>query len=208
MKRVIIKAKNVQKALAKGLEKLGVEEDRIDYRVLEEAKSGFLGIFGVKDAKVEIIKKEDKPKKALAFLSEVIEEMGLKIEVELMQNDSKAKEVLLNLSGDDLGIAIGHHGKTLDSLQYLSNLAINKGEQDYLRVVLDAQGYRERREKTLKHLALKMARKAKDKDRKVVLDPMPPHERRIIHAVLQDRAGVSTHSEGEDPYRKVVIIAD
>lgn len=205
MERVIVTGKTVKEALNKGLKELNTVEDKVEYRVLEEAQSGFLGFIGRKDAKVEITKKIDKAEKSKVFIEEVIKEMNLNLNVEILK-ETLDKEVVLNITGKDLGIIIGHRGKTLDSLQYLSNLAINKGKEDYVRVVLDAEGYRERRKQTLENLALKMATKAKSSGRKVMLEPMPPQERKIIHSTLHNKSDINTYSVGKEPYRKVVIV--
>ncbi|WP_408955304.1 RNA-binding cell elongation regulator Jag/EloR [Natroniella sp. ANB-PHB2] len=208
MERVIVTGETIQKALTKGVEELGVSKNDVNYEVLEEAKSGFFGLFGKKDAKLEVIKKIDKAELAKEFLQEVIKQMDLELTITVVNKDSVNKTIVLDVTGDELGIIIGYRGKTLNSLQYLTNLAVNKGDSEYVRIVIDAEGYRERREKTLEKLALRMAKKAKKKKRKVLLDPMPAHERKVIHRVLQNKSGISTYSEGEEPYRKVVIVAE
>jgi spoIIIJ-associated protein len=207
MERVIITGKTIEEALSRGLAKLNTTEDMVEYKVLEEAQSGFLGLIGRKDAKIELIKRIDKKEKAKEFLEELIKEMELNLEVKVIK-DNNDKDVVLNITGDDLAIIIGHRGKTLDSLQYLTNLAVNKGKEDYLRVILDAEGYRERRKETLENLALKMANKAKKTGRKVMLEPMPPQERKVIHAVLHNKSDINTYSVGKEPYRKVVIVKE
>lgn len=205
MERVIITGKTIEEALSRGLAELNTTEDKVEYRVLEEAQSGFLGLIGRKDAKLELIKKVDKKEKAKEFLEELLAEMDLNLTVEIIQ-DNNEKDALLNIIGDDLAIIIGHRGKTLDSLQYLTNLAVNKGKEDYLRVALDAEGYRSRRKDTLKNLALKMAHKAQKTGRKVMLEPMPAQERKVIHAALHNKSDINTYSVGKEPYRKVVIV--
>ncbi|MCK8826840.1 protein jag [Natroniella acetigena] len=208
MERVIVTGETIQKALTKGVEKLGVGKKDVDYEVLEEAKSGFLGLFGKKDAKLEVIKRLNKTELAKNFLEEIIEQMELDLTIKVIDKDSTNKRITLDITGDELGIIIGYRGKTLNSLQYLTNLAVNKGNSEYVRIIVDAEGYRERREKTLEKLAFRMAKKAKKKRRRVMLDPMPAHERKVIHRALQNKSGISTYSEGEEPYRKVVIVAD
>ncbi len=205
MRRVVATGKSVEEALDNGIKELNTVRDKVEYNVLAEAEKGFLGFFGGKKAEVEVIKKVDKVKQAKIFLEDLVNNMNLYVKVEIKKK--RKNELVINLTGDDLGIAIGRHGETLDSIQYLTNLAVNKGNQNYLRVVLDADGYRNRREKTLEKLARKMAKKAERKNRKVVLEPMPPHERRIIHTTLQNYQKISTYSEGQDPYRKVVIVS-
>ncbi|GAB6099665.1 protein jag [Halanaerocella petrolearia] len=208
MQRVIVTGETIEEALNKGVKKLDTAENKVDYEVLEEPKSGFLGIFGKQIAKLEVSTEKSKVEKALVFLENLLDKMNLGFEAELVENRVSDNEIVFNISGDDLGIIIGHRGKTLDSLQYLVNLAVNKGEEDYLHVLLDAEGYRERRKQTLEQLALKLAKKAKQKRGQVSLDPMPAHERKIIHTTLQNKSGISTYSKGQDPNRRVVITVD
>ena len=122
-----------------------------------------------------------------------------------MEEKTNEEQVMYNLKSDDLGIVIGHRGETLDALQYLTSLVVNKETEEYYRVLLDAEGYRDRRKETLVRLANKLARKAVKTERKVVLEPMPPHERRIIHMALKDNDKVTSYSKGEEPFRKVMI---
>ncbi|MGM0501532.1 MAG: RNA-binding cell elongation regulator Jag/EloR [Bacillota bacterium] len=208
MKRVIVSENTVDEALNKGLERLGTIKEKVEYEVLQEAEEGFLGVFGAQKARIKISNPETKTEHAELFLQRLLDNMSSDLEIEVIEQDKEAQKIVLNITGEDLGLVIGYRGKTLDALQYLTNLAINKGEEDYLQVVLDAEGYRDRRKKTLEKLAIKMFKKAKSKGTKVKLDPMPPHERKIIHTTLQRKSGVSTHSEGQEPYRKVVIVAE
>ena len=208
MKRVIVSEKTVDEALDKGLERLETIKEKVDYDILQEGEEGFLGLFGVQPARIKIENPESKTEHAELFLRKVVNNMASDLSVEVIAENKEEQKIVLNITGEDLGLVIGYRGKTLDALQYLTNLAINKGEEDYLQVVLDAEGYRNRRKKTLEKLAIKMSKKAKSKGTKVKLDPMPPHERKIIHTTLQKRSGVSTHSEGQEPYRKVVIVAE
>ncbi len=136
------------------------------------------------------------------FLSKVFEAMGLKVDIKVEQTE---EELNIELSGDEMGILIGKRGQTLDSLQYLTSLYVNKDLNEYVRVKLDTENYRERRKDTLENLAKNLAYKVKRTKRPVVLEPMNPYERRIIHSCLQNDKYVSTHSEGEEPFRKVVI---
>jgi spoIIIJ-associated protein len=123
-----------------------------------------------------------------------------------MDSETTDEQVMYNLKGQkELGLVIGHRGETLDALQYLTSIYINKELEEYYRVLLDAEGYRERRRETLERLAARLANKAEKKQRKVVLEPMPPHERRIIHIKLKENNNVKSYSEGEEPYRKVMI---
>ena len=208
MKRVIVSDDTVDQALDKGLERLGTIKEKVDFDILQEGEEGFLGLFGAQSARIKIQNPESKAEHAELFLRKVINNMASDLEVTVIEEDKEEQKIVLNITGDDLGLVIGYRGKTLDALQYLTNLAINKGEDNYLQVELDAEGYRDRRKKTLEKLAIKMYKKAKNKGTKVKLDPMPPHERKIIHTTLQSKSGVSTHSEGQEPYRKVVIVAE
>lgn len=136
------------------------------------------------------------------FLGKVFDAMGLKVDVKVSMEEN---EMNIDLSGDEMGVLIGKRGQTLDSLQYLTSLVVNKGNKEYIRVKVDTENYRERRKETLENLAKNLAYKVKRTKRAVSLEPMNPYERRIIHSALQNDKYVTTHSEGEEPYRKVVI---
>ena len=146
---------------------------------------------------------EDIKAKVVAFLTDVLKAMG--IETTLTAEFSEDGILEVNIEGEGMGVIIGKRGATLDSLQYLATLVINKGRGDHVRMKLDTEGYRARRQETLEKLAINLAKKAKRTGRRVALEPMNPYERRIIHSVLQADRGVETYSEGEEPYRKVVI---
>lgn len=136
------------------------------------------------------------------FLNKVFEAMNMKVNINVETNEN---EMNINLSGDDMGVLIGKRGQTLDSLQYLTSIVVNKGQKEYIRVKVDTENYRSRRKETLENLAKNLAYKAKRTKNPVSLEPMNPYERRIIHSALQNDKYVTTHSEGEDPYRKVII---
>jgi len=207
MKRVIVSEKTMDEALNSGLERLGTIKEKVDYEVLQESERGFLGILGGQKARIKINNPETKIEHAKLFLKRILDTMASEFDVKVIDKNEKKQKIILNITGEDLGLVIGYRGKTLDALQYLTNLAVNKGEEDYLQVALDAEGYRNRRRKTLEKLAIKMSKKAKNQGTKLKLDPMPAHERKIIHTTLQSKSNVSTHSEGQEPYRKVVIVA-
>jgi spoIIIJ-associated protein len=139
---------------------------------------------------------------ALDFLASIAEKMGIAVEIKAYENDEC---IYIEVDGEDTEIMIGRRGQTLDAIQYLSNLVSNKGKEEYKRVVIDVEGYRSRREKVLENLAVKLAAKVRRSGRSVKLEPMNPYERKVIHATLQEIDGISTRSEGEEPYRKVVI---
>ncbi len=202
-------AKNVDIAIEKALTKLAVPKEKVEIKIIDEGNKGIFGLIGNRDAIVEVFIKKTKADIAIEFLHEVTNSMGLSLKIEIIEEDSDDEQVALNLIGENLGILIGHRGSTLDSLQYLTSLVANKDVTDgYVRIVLDAEGYRDRRRKTLFQLAKRLAEKARTTGRKVVLEPMPPHERRIIHLALQEEKDIKTYSEGNEPYRKVIIVAN
>jgi spoIIIJ-associated protein len=206
--------KTVEEAIEAALTEWDVSRDQIEYTVLEEPSKGLFGLLGGKPAKVLVTLKEaPEPEKrslpksdpvvaAKEFLEKVFAAMKLEVRIEKM---SGLDNVTLNLRGDDLGILIGKHGQTLDALQYLTNLAAHRDSEERLRIVIDVEDYRKRRAETLERLARRLADKVKSRGEKVVLEPMSPHERKIIHMTLQDDYRVTTFSEGEEPFRKVVI---
>ena len=194
--------KTIDEAVAAALAELQAEKDEVTITVIEEGSKGFLGMFGGKDA-VVLVKKNFNPEKAAEnFLREVFLSMGLIIKIETKMQD---KHLLVDLTGDDMGILIGKRGQTLDALQYLVNLVVNKNRQGYIRVKLDTEDYRRRRKETLENLARGIAYKVKKTRKPVVLEPMNPYERRIIHSALQSNRYVETTSEGKEPFRNVVI---
>lgn len=205
MEFVLKTGRTVENAVAAALIELNKTEEQVEIEVLEEPSKGFLGLIGGKLAKVKVIVKEDWTEKAVSFIQQVVEKMGLtNIVVEIVKKDDP---LVLNLRGSRMGILIGRRGQTLDALQYLTNLVVNKDSERRVRVVIDAEEYRKRREQTLQRLALRLAEQVKRKGKSITLEPMNPHERRIIHTVLQNNPYVFTVSEGEEPYRKVVISA-
>ena len=196
-------AKTVNDAITEACKALGVTSDKLDYKVLEEGSNGFLGI-GAKDAQIEAAVKNSVSDVASDFLKDVFAAMNIIVVVDVKYN-AENNEMNIDLSGDDMGVLIGKRGQTLDSLQYLVSLVVNKDNEDYIRVKVDTENYRERRKSTLENLAKNMAYKVKRTRRPLHLEPMNPYERRIIHSALQNDKFVTTHSEGEEPYRHVVI---
>ena len=196
-------AKTVNDAITEACKVLGVTSDKLDYKVVEEGSNGFLGI-GAKDAVIEAAVKNSVSDIASDFLKDVFAAMNMTVVVDVKYN-ADDNEMNIDLSGDDMGVLIGKRGQTLDSLQYLVSLVVNKGNEDYIRVKVDTENYRERRKSTLENLAKNMAYKVKRTRRPLHLEPMNPYERRIIHSALQNDKFVTTHSEGEEPYRHVVI---
>lgn len=196
------RGRTVEEALAEALKALDATEDEVEVTIIDEGSKGFLGIIGGKNAAVKVKRKFDPERIAKDFLREVFLAMGIIIKIE---TKLKEKQLFIDISGDDMGILIGKRGQTLDSLQYLVNLVVNKGNAPYISITLDTENYRQRRKETLEALAHNLAKKVKQSGRKIVLEPMNPYERRIIHATLQNNKFVTTYSEGEEPLRNVVI---
>ncbi|TCL76329.1 spoIIIJ-associated protein [Hydrogenispora ethanolica] len=202
MKTVVKIAKTPDEAIAEALKELGVAREQTEIDVVEETSKGLLGFLTTKSYKVTVTVKEDLGQTAGLFLRELLVNMGVPAQVEIFR---KKDYTTLNINGKDLGILIGKHGQTLDAIQYLVNLAVNKNRSEKERIIIDVEGYRRRREEALRRLAVKLADKVRREGRKQVLEPMSPQERRIIHATLQGYKEVFTYSEGEDPYRHVII---
>lgn len=203
MDMITVSAKTVDDAITKALIELETTSDKLVYEVVDKGSAGFLGI-GAKPAIIRARKEVTLEDKATGFLKQVFDAMSLPVQIEISYNDEE-KEMSINLSGEDMGILIGKRGQTLDSLQYLVGMVVNKGSEGYIRVKLDTENYRSRRKETLETLAKNIAYKVKRTKRSVSLEPMNPYERRIIHAALQNDKYVTTRSEGEEPFRHVVI---
>ena len=203
MDMITVTAKTVDEAVTKALIELETTSDKLEYEVVDKGSAGFLGI-GAKPAIIRAKKKETIADKAIEFLSQIFGAMNLEVSITAAYNEEE-QELSLNLEGDDMGILIGKRGQTLDSLQYLTSLVVNKGKTNYIRVKLDTEDYRRRRKETLENLARGIAYKVKKTRKPVVLEPMNPYERRIIHSALQGNKYVETVSEGEEPYRHVVV---
>lgn len=204
MKSIEIKGKNVDEAIENGLRELNATRDKVDVEILEEGNRGIFGILGGKPARVKITVKDSYEDIARKFLEDVLDKMGIECSIDIKDE----KDVLkVNLSGPRMGLLIGYRGETLDSIQYLLSLVVNKNnkESNYKRVILDTENYRKKREETLIRLANRIAYKVSRYSKSITLEPMNPYERRIIHAALQGHAKVVTHSEGDEPFRKVVV---
>ena len=201
MQTVEKKAKTKEEAIRIALEELGVKEEQAIIEILEEPSKGFLGILA-KPALVRVSVEDSLTNRVKAFLNQILEAM--EIEAEIVLNETEDC-IHINLNGTDLGILIGRRGDTMDALQYLISLAVNRGQEVRKKIFLDIEDYRAKREVTLQNLAMKLADKAVLRGRNVVLEPMSSLERRIIHTALQSRNDVSTFSEGEEPYRKIII---
>ena len=203
MEMMEFSAKTVNDAIIEACQKLSVTSDKLEVEVVEEGSSGFLGI-GSKPAVIKVKVKSSINDVAKDFLKEVFDAMNLTVVINVKYNEED-RTMDIDLSGDEMGVLIGKRGQTLDSLQYLVSLVVNKDSEDYIRVKVDTENYRQRRKDTLENLAKNISYKVKRTKRAVSLEPMNPYERRIIHSALQNDKYVTTHSEGEEPYRHVVV---
>ncbi len=207
MKTIEVAARTVDEAVAEALEKLQVQLDEVEVTVLDEGSKGFLRLLGSKMARVAVSKKppieEVKLEAALEFIKRLLEKMGFSAEVDGSVEDGSIK---LDINGKDLGLLIGRRGQTLDSLQYLTTLAVNRQGGEWVRILLDIGEYRAKREETIRYLARKSAEKASLTGRRVPLEPMNAAERRIVHQAVQGFDGIETQSEGQEPHRRVVVL--
>jgi len=203
MKKIEINGKTVDEAIENGIRELKCKKEDVTVEILEQGSRGLFGL-GSKPAKVILIVINNYETVARKFLNDVFSKMDIQCDIEIKDKGDILKVIL---SGPQMGILIGYRGETLDSLQYLLSLIVNKEnkEAEYKKVVLDTENYRQKREETLIKLANRLAYKARRYNKSIVLEPMNPYERRIIHSALQDHPDVNTHSEGDEPYRKVVI---
>lgn len=203
MEFIEVSAKTVDDAITEASIKLGTTSDKIEVEVIEKGSTGFLGIKS-KPAIIKARKKNDTVDNIREFLENVFSAMDMEVTIDIKKaEDDKVYEV--ELSGKEMELLIGKRGQTLDSLQYLTNLAVNKHSDGYIKVKLDTEDYRQRRKDTLENLAKNIAYKVKRTKRPVSLEPMNPFERRVIHSALQGDRYVETHSEGEEPFRHVVV---
>lgn len=203
MKTIEMTGKTVEDAVKNALSELKVSQDKVEVEVLDEGSKGIFKLLGAKPARVRVKVKKDYIYEAKTFIRDVLNNMGIKAEIRIKEENDVIR---INLTGPDMGILIGYRGETLDSFQYLISLVVNKGHEiEYKRVILDTENYRLRREETLQRLAAKMASRVKNTGKYVRLEPMNPYERRIIHSALQDDPYVQTYSEGDEPYRRVVV---
>lgn len=203
MKSIEMIGKNVEDALQKALKKLNLNRDKVEIEILDEGSKGLFNLIGSKPAKIRVKIKRDYVGEAKVFLNDILKNMNIKSNIEIKEEDNV---ININLSGDNMGLIIGHRGETLDSLQYLVSLVVNKGhEMTYKRVILDTENYREKREETLIRVAQKTAYKVNKSGRAYKLEPMNPYERRVIHSALQNNDSVNTYSEGDEPFRRIVV---
>lgn len=203
MKQIVEKTgKSVQEAINLALEELNADREHVEIEVLDEGNKGIFGILGNKVARVKVTMKLTRSDKAKRFLSDVFDKMNVDVNIDAVEDDDS---IVLKITGKDSGIIIGRRGETLDALQYLTSLSINKDKDGYKRVTIDIENYRQKREETLVKLANRLAERVIKYRKNVTLEPMNPYERRIIHSSLQNNRYVETYSVGEEPNRKVVI---
>ncbi len=198
-----VSAKTYDDAVTEALIQLGATSDQVEIEVIEKGSSGFLGI-GAKPVKIKVTRKFTVDSFLRKFLSDIFQAMKMEVEI-IIQFDEESRNIDVELKGDDMGVLIGKRGQTLDSLQLLANNAVHKNFETYYKVKLDTENYRIRRKETLENLAKNIAYKVKRTKRSVSLEPMNPFERRVIHSALQNDRYVTTHSEGEEPFRHVVV---
>ena len=196
-------AKTVNDCITNACQKFEITSDKLDYEVVTEGSTGFLG-FNAKPAIIKARVKYSVDETVKEFLNKVFAAMNLTVVIDIKYNEENAT-MDIDLSGDEMGVLIGKRGATLDSLQYLVSLVANKESENYIRVKVDTENYRQRRKDTLENLAKNISYKVKRTKRSVSLEPMNPYERRIIHSALQNDKFVTTHSEGDEPFRRVVV---
>ncbi|GAA0436999.1 protein jag [Lentibacillus halophilus] len=202
MREITVSGQTVEEAVQSSLMQLDTTRDQVDVDVVDEGKKGILGVFGSKPAIVKVRIPVDPVENVETYLASIVDHLGLTAEVTTAVHGS---HVYFNITGENIGLMIGKHGHTLNAIQYLTHLVINKDRHDHYTVAVDAEGYRERRKETLESLAHKMAEKAIRSHRVVSLEPMPAFERKIIHHALQNNDHVATASEGLEPHRHIVI---
>lgn len=204
MEFIEVSAKTVSDAITEACQKLSVTSDKLEYEVVNEGSAGLFGI-GSKPAVIKARVKNSVEDTARDFLKDVFAAMGMTVVINVKYDETE-NAMDIDLNGDDMGVLIGKRGQTLDSLQYLVSLIVNKDAENYIRVKVDTENYRQRRKETLENLAKNISYKVKRTKRPVSLEPMNPYERRIIHSALQNDKYVTTHSEGEEPFRHVVVV--
>lgn len=203
MRSIEMEGKSVEEAIEKAIKQLNVNRDNVKYEIIENGSKGLFNVIGVKPAKVKVWEVINCSTIAKDFLNNLLKNMQIEAEIKIEENDN-----VLNISllGEKMGLIIGYRGETLDAIQYLTSLAVNKNhELPHKKIILDTENYRSKREETLKGLAIKSANRVKKTNKALKLEPMNPYERRIIHSALQNDKFVITHSEGEEPFRRIVI---
>ncbi len=201
MRDITAQGQTVEEAVQNALKELKLERNQVEVEIMDEGKKGIFGL-GSRLAMVKVIEKENGTQIATDYILDIAEKMGAKISIDV---EEEGKDIKIQISGENLGVLIGKHGQTLNSLQYLTQLIANKQTEQFKNIIVNVGDYRERRYETLSGLAKKMGDKAIRTRRAVHLEPMPSFERKIIHAILSENTKIETHSEGRDPYRYIVI---
>jgi len=202
VKQVTATGQTVNEAVESALAQLKTTKDRTEIVIIDEGKKGIFGIFGAKPAIVKVTVIIDPVEEAKEFLQKVVQSMGVSAAVSVHKD---GKNIRFNLTGEKLAIVIGKRGQTLNSLQYLTQLVLNRHTNQYLNIIIDAENYRGRREETLRILAERLAVKAVRTKQEIPLEPMPSYERKVIHTALLNNQKVKTYSSGSDPNRHIVI---
>lgn len=208
MKSIIVEKPTVDEAIKSGLEQLSAEESEVQIDILKEPGRGLIGsLLGSKVAKVKVTVVNGPEEKAKEFIDRILEKMNIIAEYVISFENGVLKLDITRVNEDDKGIIIGKRGNTLDEIQFLLSLIVNKKRESYVKTMVNIEDYREKREETLKNLARRTAERCRYYKRKIKLEPMNPYERRVIHSTLQEEKDIITYSEGDEPYRKVVIDA-
>lgn len=202
MSVITAKGQTVELAVENALRQLNTSKDRVDINIIDEGKKGFLGLFWNRPAVVEVVLKKDPIQECEEYLRNVIHDMGVEVEISKIV---KGREVEFTIYGDNVKVLIGKRGSTLNSLQYLTKLVANRNTKQYIGITLDAENYRSKRKGTLESLSYRLAKQVSNTKKRVVLEPMPPFERKIIHQALSNHQDINTTSEGNEPHRHVVI---
>jgi spoIIIJ-associated protein len=202
VREITASGQTVEEAVQSALEQLNTTRDQVEIEIIDEGKKGLLGIFGSKRAYVKVKIKKNYIEETETFIHEVTKNMNVDVDITTTIEEN---HVTYEMNAENIALLIGKRGQTLNALQYLVHLALNKDSEEYYSVTLDAEGYRGRRRETLESLAGKMADKAIRLNKRVALEPMPAFERKIIHSVLQDHGDISTYSDGAEPHRHIVI---
>lgn len=205
MKSITVEKSTVDEAVLSALTELKAEMSEVEVEIIKEPSKGLLSFLGSKTAKVKVTLTNGPEEKTRKFFDILLKKMNVEADFKIQYTDNTLKVDIVKINEDDKGIVIGKRGKNLDEIQFLLNIIVNKGRQNYIRVVFNVEDYREKREETLKKLARKMADKCRYYKHKMRLEPMNPYERRIIHSTLQEETDIITYSEGDEPFRKVVI---
>lgn len=202
MRLIEVKGRSIEEAVNAALLELEADRSEVSVEVLEEGSKGLFGILGAREARVKVAMNRDKCKYVTQLMETIASKMGVRVDIKVIE---KTDGILVQVMGDKAGTLIGRRGQVLDALQYVLNLAATRDCDDHRRIMLDVEGYRKRRQETLERLAMRLAERVRRTGQSVILEPMNSQERKVVHTVLQNNLYVNTHSEGEEPYRKIII---